>query len=191
MNPVSESFLLTVATIAATLIGLLLLGTFFYVETGFRRAVVVARSGGPFLRATTKLTLLLYSLVLGVSLGLVVFHPLPLAVAFAVFGLAVLATLVEWTRRYRDLRLVLPIPRESPWLMWPAVVVLLGLPWVVDGWQLGRETMTWVLLGAGALAVTGTAGLVLTSFDLAGWEAAAAPAPSEAKRVGGELDEGR
>lgn len=191
MNPVPESFLLTVAAISATLVGLLLLGAFFYVETGFRRAAAIAPHGGPFLRATTKLTLLLYSLVLGMSLALVVLRPLPLAFLYGTLGLAVLGGLVEWTRRYRDLRLVLPVPRESPWLMWPAVVLLLGFPWVLDGWQLGRETMTWMLLGVGSLAVMSTAGLVLTSFDLAGWEAAAAAGPSDEERVGGGVDEDR
>jgi hypothetical protein len=173
MNPVPEGFLLAVAGIAATLIGLLLVGVFFYVETGFRRATTVAPQRGPFLRATTKLTLLLYSLVLGISLGVVVLRPVPLLVLNGLLGLALLKTLVEWSRCYRNLREVLPIPRESPGIMWPAVVLLLTLPWVMDGWDPGRESMTWTLLGSGVLAVVSTAGLVLTSFDLASWEGTA------------------
>lgn len=193
MNPVPEGFLLAVAGIAATLIGLLLLGAFFYVETGFRRATEVASQGGPFLRATTKLTLLLYSLVLGISLGLVVIRPVPLAVVYAALGLALLRALVEWSLRYRDLRRVLPIPRESPWIMWPAVGILLALPWAMDGWEPSREAMTWTLLGAGALAVMSTAGLVLTSFDLASWERTAqASAPeSDDERLEARDDEAR
>lgn len=173
MNPVQDGFLLAVAGIAATLIGLLLLGAFFYVETGFRRATTVAPQGGPFLRATTKLTLLLYSLTLGLSLGLVVLRAVPLLVLYAMLSVALLRTLIEWTMRYRDLREVLPIPRESPWIMWPAVVVMLILPWGVDGWEPSREAMTWTLVGCGALAVMSTAGLVLTSFDLVSWESTA------------------
>lgn len=173
MSSVPESFLLAVAGIAATLIGLLLLGAFFYVETGFRRAAAVAPQGGPFLRATTKLTLLLYSVVLGISLGLVVLRPVPLALLYAVLSLALLRTLVEWSMRYRDLRKVLPIPWESPWIMWPAVTVLLVVPWVAEGWEPTREAMAWTLLGTGALAMMSTAGLVLTSFDLANWEGSA------------------
>ena len=73
---VSEGLLLTVAQIAATLIGLLLVGMFFYVETGFRRLTTVQVEAGAFLRATTKLVLLLYALVLAVSLALVAFEPL-------------------------------------------------------------------------------------------------------------------
>ncbi|HEX6234781.1 MAG TPA: hypothetical protein VFZ63_16755 [Jiangellaceae bacterium] len=170
MNPVSEGFLLAVAGIAATLIGLLLVGAFFYIETGLRRATTVAPQGGPFLRATTKLTLLLYSLALGISLGLVVLPPVALLVLYVVLSLALVRALVEWSVRYRNLRGVLPIPRESPWIMWSAVIALLALPLVLGGWEPGRESMTWTLLGAGALAVVSTAGMVLTSFDLASLE---------------------
>jgi len=84
--------------IAATLNGLLLVGVFFYVETGFRRATTVAPQGGPFLRATTKLTLLLYSLVLGISLGVVVLRPVPLLVLYGLLGLALLKT-PRWRER--------------------------------------------------------------------------------------------
>jgi hypothetical protein len=137
--------------------------------------------------------LLLYSLVLGLSLGMVVLKPAPLAVLYVVLGLALLRALLEWSLRYRDLRRVLPIPRESPWITWPAVVVLLALPWTVDGWLPSREAMTWTLLGIGALAVTSTAGLVLTSFDLAHWDRTveANTPPSVDERLGGENDEAR
>jgi hypothetical protein len=189
VNPVSEGFLLAVAGIAATLIGLLLLGAFFYIETGLRRAAALAPHGGPFPRATTKLTLMLYSLVLGVALGLVVLPPVPLALVYVGLGVALLRALVEWTARHRDLRKTLPIPWESPWIIWPAVVILLVLPWVIDGWEPSREAMTWTLLGTGALAVTSTAGLVLTSFDLASWEGTLPSNRSEAvdQQDGGEV----
>lgn len=172
MRAISDSFLLTTASIAATLLGLLLLGVFYYVETGLRRAAAVAPRGGPFLQATTKLTILLYSLVLGVALGLVVLEVFWFTVMYVLLGLALMRTLVSWTRRYRELRRVIPVPRESPWLMWPAVVGALVLPWAVGGWQPAREAMAWTLLLAGGLALASTAGLVLTSFDLARWEEA-------------------
>lgn len=180
MLPISDSFLLATASIAATLLGLLLLGAFYYVETGFRRATAVAPQGGPFLRATTKMTMLLYSLVLGISLGLVVLRPVWFAVLYGLLGLAVIRAMAEWTMRYRDLRKLLPIPRESPWLMWPAVLVTLVLPWVLEGWEPSRAAVTWTLLLAGGLALTSTAGLVLTSFDLARWdEAGRSPVDAE------------
>jgi hypothetical protein len=181
MRAVSDSFLLTAASIAATLLGLLLLGVFYYVETGLRRAAAVAPRGGPFLQATTRMTILLYTLVLAVALGLVVLEPVWFTVMYALLALALIRALVTWTARYRGLRQVLPIPRESPWLMWPAVVGALVLPWVLGGWEPQREAMAWTLLLAGGLALAGTAGLVLTSFDLARWEEAGRQASQTAE----------
>jgi hypothetical protein len=181
VKQVPDEFLLTSAAIAATLIGLLLLGGFFYLETGFRRASTIAAVGGPFLRATTRLTLLLYAMVLGISLGLVVLRRPWLTALYLVLGVAILAALVEWTRCYRALRRVLPIPRASPWITWSAIAVTLAWPWAVDGWSPDREPMTTAVLFAGALALMSTADLLLRSFDLAGWERTARdpPAPDE------------
>jgi hypothetical protein len=111
VNPVPDSFLLTTASIAATLIGLLLLGTFFYVETGFRRATQIAPLGAPFLRATTRFTLLLYLLVLAISLGEVVLRRPWMLALYGAVGLALLASMVAWVQAYRDLSRVLPIPQ--------------------------------------------------------------------------------
>lgn len=185
MQPISDSFLLTTASIAATLLGLLLLGAFYYVETGLRRATAVAPRGGPFVKATTRFTMLLYTLVLGISLGLVVLEPLWFAVLYALIGLALVRAMGEWTLRYRDLRRVLPIPRDSPWIMWPAVIITLALPWVLGGWDPGREAMTWTLFLAGGLALASTAGLVLTSFDLARWDRAGNGVVGEAEQDAG------
>jgi hypothetical protein len=167
VGPVSDEFLLTTASIAATLVGLLLLGGFFYLETGLNRAAALGSVGKGFLRATVKFTLLLYSLVLVVSLGSVVLRPGWLAVAFAAVSLAYLASLLEWTARYRELRRVVSIPWESTWLTWAVSAVLLVLPWAVGGLVPDRGALTWSLLLAGALALQSTAGLLLTSFDLA------------------------
>jgi hypothetical protein len=53
VRPVSDVFLLSVAEIAATLIGLLLVGAFFYVETGLRRLGRAREAATSYLRAGT------------------------------------------------------------------------------------------------------------------------------------------
>jgi hypothetical protein len=173
VNAVPDEFLLTTAAIAATLIGLLLLGGFFYVETGLRRATTLGAAAGPFLRSTTKFTLSLYALVLGLSLGLVVLRPGWVAVLHGLLSILALIALAEWTSRYAELRRVVPIPRSSPWVTWPVILGTLALPWVIGGWTPAREAMTWTVLLAGALALMSTADLLLKSFDLANWERAA------------------
>jgi hypothetical protein len=173
VNPVPDELLLTTAQISATLIGLLLIGVYFYLETGFRRLTAVRSQAGAFLRATTKLTLLFYSLVLGLSLALVALHHLWAVLVYLFIGAGVIPALVSWTRRYRDLRRVVPIPRDSPFYLWPAVVLMLAIPWVADGVEPTREALTWTLLVAGVLAFLSTAGMLLTSFDLAAFDKAA------------------
>lgn len=173
MGTISEGFLLTMAQIAATLIGLLLVGGFFYVETGLRRTETMGMQAWPFVRATTKLTLLLYALVLGISLGLVVLSPAWFALLYALLAAALVKTLIEWTLRYRSLRKIVPVPRDSPWITWPVVAFMLTLPWMLDGWNPSREAMVWTLFLAGGLAVWSTVSMLLTSFDLASWERAA------------------
>jgi hypothetical protein len=178
LNPVTGEFLLTVAAIAATLIGLLLVGGLFYVETGFRGARTMERVGAPFLRSTIKLTLMLYAFSLAPSLALVVLRPPWLAVTFAVAGAVLLAPLVEWTRAYRELRRTVPVPRSSPWIACLVVAAMLALPWALEGWEPGREAVTGAILLAGALAVASTADPLLTSFELSRWESAARGAPA-------------
>jgi hypothetical protein len=56
MRDVSDDFLLNVAEVSATLIGLFLVGVFFYVETGFRRlGEALAQRDGKGRNATTCL----------------------------------------------------------------------------------------------------------------------------------------
>jgi hypothetical protein len=52
LRPIPDALLLTTAQIAATLIGLLLVAVFFYLETGFRRLSTVGPEAQPFLKAT-------------------------------------------------------------------------------------------------------------------------------------------
>jgi hypothetical protein len=51
MWPVSDGFLLTLAEVSASLIGLFLVGVFFYVETGLRRSDRARALFEPYLRA--------------------------------------------------------------------------------------------------------------------------------------------
>lgn len=171
MKTVSDAVLLTTAQIAATLIGLLLVGVFFYLQSGFRRVSAREPGAEPFLRATTKLIVSLYGLVLGVALGLVALEPLWITLLYAVLSLAVLAAMLEWTIRSRA---VSPAFRRAvrvkPLFAWPFLIVPLAVPWALDGWPLGREALVSVLLFGGGVAFLNTADLVLLAFDLASIE---------------------
>jgi hypothetical protein len=130
---VSEGLLLTVAQIAATLIGLLLVGMFFYLETGFRRLTTVQMEAGAFLRAATKLVLLLYALVLAVALALVAFDPLVVTALYVLLSVAVVAALVEMTVRARQLPRAVRRRHAAAWRVWPPTIIALALPGLTGG----------------------------------------------------------
>ena len=172
--PVSEGLLLTVAQIAATLIGLLLVGMFFYVETGFRRLTTLQEEAGAFLRAAAKLVLLLYALVLAVSLALVAFEPLVVTALYALLSTAVVAALIEMTTRARRLPTAVRRRHAAAWRVWPPTIVALAVPWVTGEWPLGPPALVDALFLVGALAFFLTGGVLLFAFDLAGVERIAA-----------------
>ena len=58
MRHVSDAFLLNMAEVSSTLIGLFLVGVFFYIETGIRRLDHARRVFESYLRAGTRITLI-------------------------------------------------------------------------------------------------------------------------------------
>lgn len=120
MKQITDSLLLVTAEIAATLIGLLLVAVFFYLETGFRRLTAVGAEARLFLKATAKLLVFQYSMVVGLSLALVALRPLWVAVVFILLGIAIVAGVVEWFLRARSLAGdVQRAVHIQPWLVWP------------------------------------------------------------------------
>jgi hypothetical protein len=171
VKALSDQLLLEAAEIAATLIGLLLVGVFFYLQSGFGRISVLEPGAEPFLRSTTKLIVCLYSLVLGLAIGLVALDDMWVSVLFVALSLAVLVAMVEWTVRgrrvsHRFRRAV----RVNLALAWPMLIVVLGVPWVLGGWPLERESLAWAVFLGGAVAFWNTADLVLLAFDIAAIE---------------------
>jgi hypothetical protein len=158
------------AQIAATLIGLLLVGMFFYIETGFRRLTTLEAQAGAFLRAATKLVLLLYALVVTVSLALVAFELLVVTALYALLCITVAAALVETTIRARHLPAAVRRRHADPWRVWPPTLVALAVPWMVGGWPLDPPSLVIALFLVGALAFFLTGGMLLFAFDLAGVE---------------------
>lgn len=128
MKTVPDALLLTTAEISATLIGLLLVAVFFYLETGFRRLSAVGPVAQPFLKATAQLIVLQSAMVLGLSLGLVALDPPWVTIVYGAHALGVATGLVIWSRRAgalsREVRRAL---RIKPWLAWPIVLGPLGL----------------------------------------------------------------
>ena len=175
MKPVSDVFLLSVAEISATLIGLLLVGAFFYVETGLRRLGRARDAATSYLRAGTRTVLVLYGMTLALSLSLVALETIWARVLFAVLSLLLLAANVTTSFRIRALAklthstavLVNDVVSSA------GVLVLVAIPWVFGGLRPTREDLTWAILLSLATGFLCTCTLVLSVFDLSKMEAAA------------------
>ncbi len=86
MRPVSDAFLLNMAEVSATLIGLFLVGVFFYIETGLRRLDQSRKVFESYLRSGTRITLIVFAIPLGLSLALVALEPVHARILFAVLS---------------------------------------------------------------------------------------------------------
>jgi hypothetical protein len=104
MRQVSNAFLLNMAEVSATLIGLFLVGVFFYVESSFRRFDRARERFEPYLRSGTRITMIVFAISLGLSLALVALT-LPWARAlFAVLSLVLVVANVDSALRVRGVK---------------------------------------------------------------------------------------
>lgn len=172
MREVSDAFLLNVAEVSATLIGLFLVGVFFYVETGFRRLEHAREVLEPYFRSGTRIVLLLYALPLGLSLTLVVLGPNWNRVLFLLFSLLLIAANVDSFIRVRNVAKVTgsTILFVNEVLGTLAVLTLVVIPWVLGGLHPTREDLTWAILLSFASGFLSVGALVLSVFDTAKYE---------------------
>jgi hypothetical protein len=186
MHPVSDSFLLTVASISAALIGLFLVGMIFYIQSGYESHERSRRVVEPYFRAATAITLIAYSIPLTVSLTLValpiVWSRLLLLVLVVVLVIENFATVgaVRAVVRVAGLRLLAMIEIVGT----VTVVVMVALPLALGGLSPSREDMVPSILLSLGIAFLGTGVLVLTLFDIARFERSELPAPVITRTLG-------
>ncbi|MGH2636416.1 MAG: hypothetical protein ACRDHU_09785 [Actinomycetota bacterium] len=184
MRRVSDAFLLNMAEVSATLIGLFLVGVFFYIETGLRRVDRARAVFEPYLRAGTRITLIVFAIPLGLSITLVAMEPVWATALFALLSLMLIVAGVDSAVRIRG---VASATGSTALLVNEVVtsivtLVLLVLPWALGGLHPTREDLAWAILlsfAAGFLSIGAT---VMSAFDIARLEAA---------RRAGEAGEGQ
>ena len=167
MREISDAFLLNVAEVSATLIGLFLVGVFFYVETGFRRLGHHRDVVEPYFRSATRIVLILYALPLILSLTLVALDLGWNRVFFALFSVMLLAANVDAVLRVRavvkatgwTLMLVTEIAGSA------AVLTLVVLPWALGGLHPSREDLTLAILLSFATGFLSVSTIVLSVFE--------------------------
>lgn len=189
MKPVSDAFLLQFAGIAASLLGFLVVGVFFYVQRGmFPRAAQVAQQ---YMQAAARTVIVLYGMTLGVSLGLVVLEPSWAALLYLCLSLVLLWSVIRTSVAIDRLHEALELRVMPQVPMWLAAVASLSGPWVMGGIDPSREQLTAAVLFLGVLAFASSASLVLSTFDISRLESSAVPGSrSEVLPGGGEENEG-
>jgi hypothetical protein len=184
MRQVSDTFLLNMAEVSATLVGLFLIGIFFFAEQGFRRMEHARHIVEPYIRSGTRITLLLYALPLALSLTLVVLELSWNRVLFVLLSLMLLAANVESIVRVRTVARATGsnVLLVNEVLGTAAVLTLVAVPWILGGLHPTREDLTWAILLSFASASLSVGALVLSVLDIAKYEAAARPGDEGQRR---------
>ena len=174
MGAVSDGFLLNIAEVSASLIGLFLVGMFFYVETGFRRAIRARDVVEPYFRASTRIVLILYSIPLVLSLTLVVLEPVWSRTLFVLLSLGLLAANIDTAARIRSVARVFRstalVVNEAAGSA--AVIATVTVPWILGGFHPTREDLTWAIMLAFASGFASICVAVLSAFDIVKFEEA-------------------
>jgi hypothetical protein len=173
VRQVSNAFLLNMAEVSATLIGLFLVGVFFYVESGFRRFDRARERFEPYLRSGTRITMIVFAISLGLSLALVALT-LPWArTLFAVLSLVLIAANIDSAVRVRGVKkatgsTALLVNEVVTSMM---VLVLIVTPWALGGLHPTRGDLTWAIVLAFAAGFLSISATVMSAFDIARHEA--------------------
>jgi hypothetical protein len=173
MREVSDAFLLNRAEVSSALIGLFMVGVFFFVDTGFRRLDQARGIVEPYFRASTRIVLVLYALPLGLSLSLVVLRPVWSRVLFALLSLMLLAANLDTAVR---IRAVARATGSTALLVNElvgsvAVLAIVAVPWILGGFHPTREDLAWAILLAFGTGFASISALMLFVLDLARFEA--------------------
>jgi hypothetical protein len=163
VRPVADAFLLNIAEVSSTLIGLFLVGVFFYVESGLHRRDGAVSMSQPYLRAGTRITLIVFAIPLGMSLALVAFELVWARLLFAGLSLMLVAANVDSIIRIRGIRSIPLLVNEV--ITTGLAVLTVVLPWALGGFHPSREHLTLAILLAFAAGLLSIAVTVMSAFD--------------------------
>jgi len=186
MRDVSDAFLLNMAEISAGLIGLFLVGVFFYMESGLRRSGSARHVFEPYLRSGTRITLIVFAFPIGLSLALVALEPVWARVLFAVLSLILILANVDSAVRVRGVaRVTGSIALLANEVVTTIVaVVMLVTPWALGGLHPTREDLAWAILLSFATGFLSIGAVVSSAFDIARLDAGPTASDNGASRTG-------
>ena len=170
---VSDDFLLSIAGVSATLIGAFLVGVIFYLDSDVHRSLSAGAADDSFMRSGARWVFAIFSIPILVPLTLVGLGvPSGTGVFLALGAVAVAATVDSVSRIVMSGFAMSMSPNRSITLMVNqvastiAVMLLVALPWLIEGWGLTRPAFVPSLLLALTVGFSSTAALVMSIFDL-------------------------
>jgi hypothetical protein len=169
VREVTDSFLLQMAEVSAGLIGLFLVGVFFYVETGFRRLGDGREVFEEYFSSSTRIVMVLFAIPLVLSLTLVVLDIGWSRVIFVLLCIGLVAANFDTAGQIRQVQRV----THSSTLFvneivgTVGVVALITLPWILGGLDPSREDLTWSILISFMIGFVSVLALVMSVFDAA------------------------
>jgi enamine deaminase RidA (YjgF/YER057c/UK114 family) len=181
MRAVGDELLLGIAGVAATVIGLFMVGVLFFVEGGMRGPGRQSRADlWRYMRSGTRIVMMLFAMALLLSLALVALE-LPWARAlFVVLSALLVVANVETAVKVRATRVT-----QSRTLLFNeiagtvGVVAIVALPWILGGLRPSRADLTLAAFLALATAFASVSAIALSTFDLARLDSA--PPPTEVR----------
>lgn len=169
MVNVSDSLLLEIAGISASLLGFFVVGVFFYVERSiFPQA---ADEAGQYLKAAVRSVIYLYGMATMLSLGLVALTAGFASVLYMVLSAGLVWSVVHTNAVTRRLQRAVGVRVLSQTFTWSAPAIISALPWMIGGFAPSRSDFAWGLIFVGVLAFISTGSFVLSAFDLSALEA--------------------
>jgi hypothetical protein len=172
MQQVTDNFLLNMAEVSGALVGLFLVGVFYFVETGLGRLDASRHVLEPYFRAGTRIVLVLFAMSLLLSLTLVVLEPVLNTLLFALLSLMLVAANIDTAIRIRAVtrltRSTALLANEIVGTM--GVLAIVALPWILGGLHPTRGDLTWSILLSFAAAFMSVCALVLSAFDISRFE---------------------
>jgi hypothetical protein len=172
MQQVTDNFLLNMAEVSGALVGLFLVGVFYFVETGLGRLDAARHVLEPYFRAGTRIVLVLFAMSLLLSLTLVVLEPVLNTLLFALLSLMLVAANIDTAIRIRAVtrltRSTALLANEIVGTM--GVLAIVALPWILGGLHPTRGDLTWSILLSFAAAFMSVCALVLSAFDISRFE---------------------
>ena len=194
MRPVSDEFLLNMAAVSATVIGLFAVGILFFAESGFRRLERAGRDVEPYIRAGTGIVFILFAFPLLLSMTLVALEPIWSIGLYVVLSVLLIVSNVDTVVRLRRMVRAIRSPSMvvNEYVGTVGSIAIVTVPWALGGLSPTREDLAWAILIAFVTAFLSVAATVLFVLDVARFEVAlsdaattppeAAPQPTEPAR---------